>query len=361
MPQFGQTAAHLLIATIVIAGGGCALTSPGKNPIPIQAPKELEKAVLPPYRIEPPDVLVVGAVHLSPLPNYPLRAGDVLFIQVPIAFVYSFAPIEGEYPIGPGGLVNLGPHYGSVSVKGLTVVQARMAIKNHLEMQIQRENKVEISLAVALASTAGLQQVEGQHLVGPDGTVTLGMYGSVPVVGLTLGEAKQTIEQYLRRYFENPQVSVDVLGFNSKVYYVVTEGAGLGDSVVRLPVTGNETVLDGIANINGIPQVASKRIWVARPGQNRFGQEQILPVDYVAITKRGDYTTNYQLLPGDRLFIEEDSRVAFDTSLGKLLAPMERMMGYSLLLVGTATRYSGKVLSGGGARGFGGFVGTSTF
>ena len=307
-------------------------------------------AVLPPYRIEPPDVLVVSAVHLAPPPSYPLRAGDSLFIQVPIAFVYSFAPIDGEYPVGPGGLVNLGPHYGSVAVGGLTIEQAREAIKQHLEAQIKRENEqaTSITLAVALAGTAGLQQVEGQHLVAQDGTVTLGMYGSVLVVGMTLDEAKFNIEQHLRRYFENPEVSVNVLGFNSHVYYVVTEGAGLGDTIARLPITGNDTVLDGIANVGGLQQVSSKRIWIARPGRNGYGREQLLPVDYEAITRRGDFATNYQLLPGDRLLIEEDPLIAFDTSLGKLFAPAERVMGFSLLAVGTVTRFSGSVLKGGG-------------
>jgi hypothetical protein len=47
--------------------------------------------------------------------------------------------------------------------------------------------------------------------------------------------------------------------------------------------------------------------------------------------------------------------VAFDTHLAKLLAPLERAMGFSLLGAGTATRFSGKVLQGGGnPQGFGG-------
>ena len=40
--------------------------------------------------------------------------------------------------------------------------------------------------------------------------------------------------------------------------------------------------------------------------------------------------------------------VAFDNNLGKLLAPFERLMGFSLLGAGTATRFSGPVLQGGG-------------
>jgi polysaccharide export outer membrane protein len=343
-----------LLLTLAAAAGCRATGVPAHTvgpPIPVEAPRELQKAVLPIYRVEPPDILVIGAIHLSPPPSYPLRSGDVLFIQVPVVFAAEFAPIEGQYPIGPGGLVNLGPYYGAVKVDGMTVEEAKQALREHLEKLLKLPEGVEeLPLTVALFSTAGLQQVEGQHLVAPDGTVTLGMYGSIPVVGLTLTEAKFAIENFLSRYFEQPEVSVDVLGYNSKVYYVVTQGAGLGDNVVRLPVTGNDTVLDALANVNGIPEVASKQIWVARPGQNRFGEDQILPVDYNAITARGNATSNYQLLPGDRLFIAEDKLVAADTRLAKVFAPLERMMGFSLLGVGTVTRFSGTVLKGGGSR-----------
>ena len=40
--------------------------------------------------------------------------------------------------------------------------------------------------------------------------------------------------------------------------------------------------------------------------------------------------------------------VAFDNKLAKTFAPFERIMGFSLLSVGTVTRFSGKVLKGGG-------------
>jgi hypothetical protein len=73
-----------------------------------------------------------------------------------------------------------------------------------------------------------------------------------------------------------------------------------------------------------------------------------MPVDWYAITERGSPQTNYQLLPGDRVFIAEDKWVAFDTQVAKITAPLERIMGFSLLGVGTVTRFSGPVLRGGG-------------
>ena len=121
----------------------------------------------------------------------------------------------------------------------------------------------------------------------------------------------------------------------------------MGDGVYRFPITGNETVLDAISQINGLQQVSSKRIWIARPS-NDPSKVQTLPVKWEEITAQATACTNYQLMPGDRVFIAEDKLIALDTGLAKIITPMERVMGFSLLGVGTVTRFSGPVLKGGG-------------
>ncbi|MBN2021385.1 MAG: polysaccharide biosynthesis/export family protein [Pirellulales bacterium] len=325
--------------------GACAgcQTTPSRPAVPVDGvpmPRELCKVVLPTYRIEPPDVLMIDAVHIVPKSPYHLRTLDALALQVGGAL--TDAPIEGVFPIEPGGIVKLPPAYGSVRVAGLTIEEAEKAIEAHLRNYL-REPRVSASLA----QMAGQQQITGEHLVGPDGTVTLGSYGSVPVVGLTISEARAVLEHHLSTYLDNPEISVDVFGFNSKVYYIVTQGAGTGDRLYRFPVTGNETVLDAISQINGLEQVSSKRIWIARPSQG-VEPVTILPVSWESITACASANTNYQILPGDRVFIAEDRLVAFDTSLGKIIAPLERIMGFTLLGTGTATRLSGPVLKGGG-------------
>ena len=62
-------------------------------------------------------------------------------------------------------------------------------------------------VTLALAQFRGLQQVRGQHLIRPDGTISLGVYGSVYVAGLTLGQAKCVIEKHLSQYLLDPQVA----------------------------------------------------------------------------------------------------------------------------------------------------------
>src|SRR5262245_11570727 len=95
---------------------------PPFDPIPPQAgllPRELNKTVLPIYTIEPPDILVIEGLHILPKAPYHLRTGDVLGIQV--TGTLPDAPIMGAYQVQPGGVVNLGPPYGSVNVAGKTI------------------------------------------------------------------------------------------------------------------------------------------------------------------------------------------------------------------------------------------------
>src|SRR5690606_32981009 len=104
-----------------------------------------------------------------------------------------------------------------------------------------------------------------------------------------------------------------------------------GDGIARFPITGNETVLDALSLVGGTSSLSSNRIWVARPAPDGLGYEQVLPVDWNEIIRGGSTATNYQIFPGDRILIESDRMVAFDTMVGKITAPFERIFGFMLL------------------------------
>ncbi len=152
------------------------------------------------------------------------------------------------------------------------------------------------------------QAISGPFLVRPDGTVGLGVWGPVPVSGLTLDRASATIRKQLAEYKspalppENLVVVVDVLNYSSKAYYVITDAPGGGEHVTRVPLTGNETVLDAVVYVEGLAAVVGKKsLRIAR--KSASGPHQVLPVDWKAITQHGVTKTNYQLLPGDRLYV----------------------------------------------------------
>ena len=238
---------------------------------PANVPSELSMITLPPYAIGSPDVLLI---EVYTLPREPLNPATVLSPQ----------PITGQHLVRPDGTVNLGV-YGSVSVAGLTTDQAREAVRRFVYEELKKIN----------ASSGG------RTTPAPDDPAKL-------------------------------FVAVDVVGYNSKKYYVITDGAGFGEPVYSFPVQGAETVLDAIANINGLPAVASKaHVWVARRTPHCNQPEQILPVDYVAITQHGVTQTNYQILPGDRVYVQADKAFVVDGYLQKMLTPIERLLGVTLL------------------------------
>jgi polysaccharide export outer membrane protein len=200
--------------------------------------------------------------------------------------------------------------------------------------------------------------ISGERLVRPDGKISLGFYGDVYVAGLTMPEVKEKIILHLRKFLtdeglglvdldetgqpkidkktnkpvmidprDSATVFVDVTAYNSKYYYI------LGDVLItgRNTVTGNETVLDAINFAGGMtPTAAPQNIRLVRPAPPGACCEQVLPVNWAAITSGGDPTTNYQLLPGDRIIVYRDPIVRFTVFLDRIIAPIQSVLGTTL-------------------------------
>jgi polysaccharide export outer membrane protein len=316
---------------------------------PGPTPTELARVVPPCYIIEPPDVLLLDTIRLVPRPPYRVEPLDILLIQV--TGTAPDKPITGQFQVSPEGTISLGFDYGVVRVVGLTVEQAANAIKLALTRLLANPQVV-----VALAQFRGVQQVRGEHLVNQDGTITLGSYGCVNVVGLSLKQAKFAIEKHLSQFLLNPEISVSVSAYNSKYYYLIFDGGGYGQQVIRLPITGSDTVLDAISLVGGLPPVASKKkIWVARPTPAHACCFQILPVAWQAITEGGQTDTNWQLFPGDRIYVRADPLIELDLQLQKIFSPIERIFGITLL--GSATVQSFRNNNGNGNNNGGFLVG----
>jgi protein involved in polysaccharide export with SLBB domain len=322
----------VVAAGVLIAGTGCNVTygtRAAHEPAPLvpdmDLPKELSMTTHPPITVAAPDILRIDASRLVPLPPYKIEPLDALYLfaEAPI----EEAPVNGIYPVDPDGTINLGPSYGGqVQVTGMTPQEAEKVISKQLARRLKNP-----AVSVSVAQSKGVQQIRGEHLIRPDGTVGLGTYGSVYVAGMTLPQVKQCIEQHLSQFLLKPEVSVDVAAFNSKWFYIITDFAGSGENVVRLPATGNETVLDAISQVGGLSPVSSKKMWIARPAPAGQGNDQILPVDWKGITRRGHVRTNYQILPGDRVFVMSQPMTKLDTQLARSLAPAERLFGTTLL------------------------------
>lgn len=261
-----------------------------------QVPSEYHKTTLPDYTIEPPDVLFIEVLRLEPRKRDRIQAGDKLGLRVGSD---GFS-ISGFCDVDQAGRIE--PIFGSgrtIEVAGLSPGQATEKVR-----AARFFKDAQVKLALASTEPALLQPITGEHLVAPDGKVNLGMYGRVSLSGKTLEQAKAAIEKHLARFLDEPVAAVTVFAYNSKVYYVFVEDSN-GERVHRFPITGNETVLDALTQVEGLGAMAKKRIWIARPMPGGAGKDVILQVDWQQITKGAATASNYQLLPGDRVFVTD--------------------------------------------------------
>jgi polysaccharide biosynthesis/export protein len=138
--------------------------------------------------------------------------------------------------------------------------------------------------------------------VMPDGTIDLGQYGRLVVAGLTIEEIEQLVLTAVR-VGENDQtikpINVRLSVAESAVYYVLGEVNSPG----AYPIIGRETVLDAIMAAGGLSDSASERkIILSRPTPPPSCRV-VLPICYDHIVQLGDTTTNYQIQPGDRIYV----------------------------------------------------------
>jgi protein involved in polysaccharide export with SLBB domain len=124
--------------------------------------------------------------------------------------------------------------------------------------------------------------------------------GSVTVAGRSLRQLRTAIADHLATYAGDAklEVQVNVVGYNHRVFYLITKGKD-GDEVYRLLDTGGETVVGTILKEKGLAKKAIQgRVWLARVSG------EVLEVNWRDITQQGKSDTNYILKSGDRLCIE---------------------------------------------------------
>lgn len=143
-------------------------------------------------------------------------------------------------------------------------------------------------------------RLPGDQTVLLDGTIDLGKYGRPVVAGKTLSVIESELTSWIQSQEKDAgSVKARLVNRVSKVYYVLGEVNAPGS----YPVSGRETVLDALIAAGGLNSRASqKRIIVSRPS-DPCNCRVVLPVCYRDIVQLGDTSTNYQIQPGDRVFV----------------------------------------------------------
>src|SRR5947207_8701185 len=110
--------------------------------------------------------------------------------------------------------------------------------------------------------------------VRPDGKISLPLLNDVQAAGLTAMELANTITEGLKKYINNPQVTVSISEINSRRVYVTGEVTRPG----AFPLLPNMTVLQAVTSAGGFTQFArTKKIYVLR---TETGKQVKYPFNY---------------------------------------------------------------------------------
>ena len=138
--------------------------------------------------------------------------------------------------------------------------------------------------------------LSGALPVRPDGMISLALVGDLQAAGFTPMQLAQDITTRLRKFVNDPNVTITVTGVNSKRIFLMGEVGHTGPQ----PLTSGLTPLSAIATAGGISAFANgKHIYILRTVS---GKQMKIPFDYKKAIKTGDQQ-GVQLQSGDTIVV----------------------------------------------------------
>lgn len=138
--------------------------------------------------------------------------------------------------------------------------------------------------------------LSGTIPVRPDGMISLVLVGDLKAAGKTPMQLADDITVKLKKYIQDPNVSVVVMSVTSQRIFVIGEAGHAGP----IAMTPGMTALQAISAAGGLsPFAKSKKIYILR---NEGGKQQKIPFNYKEALK-GDDSQSIALKPGDTIVV----------------------------------------------------------
>jgi len=137
--------------------------------------------------------------------------------------------------------------------------------------------------------------LSGTIPVRPDGRISLVLVGDLQAAGRTPMQLSDDITVKLKKYIQDPNVSVLVMGVNSQKVFMVGEVNHVGP----VQLTGGMTALQAIAAAGGLtPYANAKKIYILR---GDAGKQEKIPFNYKQALKGENQGVS--LKPGDTIVV----------------------------------------------------------
>jgi polysaccharide export outer membrane protein len=138
--------------------------------------------------------------------------------------------------------------------------------------------------------------LSGNLAIRPDGKITLPLLGDLQASGLTPMALAASIGEQLKKFINDPVVTVTVTGVNSKRIFFIGEVGHPGP----VAMTRQFSMLQAVAAAGGLGAFANgKKIYILRTVN---GKEQKIFYNYNKALKTGD-EQGIKLIPGDTIVV----------------------------------------------------------
>lgn len=142
-------------------------------------------------------------------------------------------------------------------------------------------------------------EVSGQYTINNEGKIQYEFIGDVEVIGKTKDEVKELLAHLVSTYILNPDITVKIVGYNSKAVFVIGEVGAPGKIYMR----GDTITIQEALVQAGLPLLSAsthKCRLITPSADGNPGQKY---VDIFKLLYEGDLRENLVMKPGDTLYI----------------------------------------------------------
>ncbi|HOW51885.1 MAG TPA: polysaccharide biosynthesis/export family protein [bacterium] len=176
------------------------------------------------------------------------------------------------------------------NVKDLLIPDDEYRIGTGDELKVDVYNIPELS-----SKSMSISQFFGQ-VVDEKGEILFPIIKSIKLGGLTKKEAAQTLEERLKEFVKNPDVSIEIVKFQSKFYYIT----GSSNNNGKYNITPTTTIMEALSRIT--PLASSNSVTMANTIYLKR-DEKVIPLSITEISKAQTDYSKVRLHNGDTFFV----------------------------------------------------------
>jgi polysaccharide export outer membrane protein len=217
----------------------------------------------------------------------------------------------------------------SLLFAGLACTQARQSdltaegpqgvFRPATEMDVSaKEYRVAPPDKLAIRATTIPELKEFVTQIRPDGKISLNLLGETYVANKTPEEISKELTQAATKYYNNPDIRVEVSEYASKFYKIF--GTAVRDAGNK-PYTGRDTVISALAAAGFTDDAWPQQVSVSRPGKNGQPRSTAI-VDIKHMYMTGDMRQNYILEEDDIIFVPDSPLASWRKTTMNIAGPL---------------------------------------